>query len=280
MGALEVLKTGMPTNANDAVQQAVARSPAVAATIENLRAARAGEQVRRSALQPRVEARARVGGGKNYGGMDGRQGDAAVELVLNWNLFDGGASQARVREQTNSVAQAMALRDQACREVRQTAAIAYNDASKLMNQVNTLARNSAAIERARQAYRQQFEIGQRSLLDLLNAENEAYTARRALTNAVFDRALAHARTLAATHQLSVQLELARDLVPRDSAGWSAGDDAARCPTQAVAVAALRVGASADDRPLADGVPAAAAVAVPTAARTPARTTQLAAAPGK
>jgi adhesin transport system outer membrane protein len=54
-----------------------------------------------------------------------------------------------------------------------------------------------AIEKARDAYRQQFDIGQRSLLDLLNAENELYTAKRSYANAETDLQLAYARTQAA-----------------------------------------------------------------------------------
>jgi len=242
MGALEVMRAGMPRSAEEAMNLALTKSPVIAAGIENLRAARAVESQRKSAYQPKVEARARVGGGKNYSGVVDRQGDASVELVMNWNLFAGGADQARVREQANLVGQALDLRDKACRDVRQNVAVAYNDAIKLNNQLSVLARNAAAIERAREAYRQQFDIGQRSLLDLLNAENEGYTARRALTNAVYDRAIAHARTLAAMSQLNVHLEIARDLLPKGMEGWSAGQDGpGRCPPQTVDMGALRAG---------------------------------------
>ena len=89
------------------------------------------------------------------------------------------------------------LRDKACRDARQTTAIAYNDTRKLVDQLIYLDRNTLAIEKARDAYRQQFDIGQRSLLDLLNAENELYTARRAYANAEYDLGFAYARTHAA-----------------------------------------------------------------------------------
>lgn len=240
MGAIELLRAGMPGSAPEAAQMAIRRSPAVAAAIESLRAARAGESGRRSAFQPQVSVRARATGGRNLSGVDGRKADAGVELLLNWNLYNGGADSARVREQQYAVQQAYDLRDQACRDVRQTVLVAYNDTTKLVSQLGSLGRNSAAIERARDAYRQQFDIGQRGLLDLLNAENEAYTARRALTNAVYDRALAYARTLAATSQLTARLNLSRDLMPNDAQGWSAGDDVAgRCPAEAVDVEPLK-----------------------------------------
>ena len=246
---------------------ALSRSAAIAAGIEGVRAARANASRAKSALQPQVSARAHVGGGRNLGGVDGRKSDASVGLQLNWNLYNGGADGANVREQQQAVEQAMDLRDKACRDARQNALVAYNDASKLSNQLTTLGRNSAAIERARDAYRQQFDIGQRSLLDLLNAENEAYTARRTLTNAVYDRAVAYARTLASVSQLNTQLGLARDLLPADGANWSAaGDAAGRCPAVPVDVNPLRAGV---DTSLPGMAAAPAVAAAPVAAAYPA-----------
>jgi adhesin transport system outer membrane protein len=227
---LAPLDAKLPASAPEAVKQAVAQHPAIRAGIASMQAADFAVKTRESLLQPRVEFRARTGRGNNYNGLEGRRGDTGAEVVLNWRLYDGGADRARVREQAALLGQASDLRDKACRDVTQVAAIAFNDVGKLREQIVLLKANTDAIERARQAYRQQFDIGQRSLLDLLNAENEAYTAQRALANAQFDRALATARTHAALGQLTQQLGLSRSLQDDDATGWQAGDDApARCP---------------------------------------------------
>jgi adhesin transport system outer membrane protein len=157
-------------------------------------------------------------------------------VVLAWNLYNGGADQARVRQAANLLDQAADLRDKACRDTRQTAAIAYSDVRKLVEQKAVLDRNTIAIEKARDAYRQQFDIGKLSLLDLLNAENELYTARRALANAQFDHAVAQARTLAAMQRLTRELGLAvpaeRPAIADDEAP-GASDLPARCPAELV-----------------------------------------------
>ena len=69
------------------------------------------------------------------------------------------------------------------------------------------------------------------LLDLLNAENEVYTARRAYANAEYDLGFAYARTHAAMDQLGATLGISRiDNVANDASGWQQGDDApTRCP---------------------------------------------------
>ena len=223
---------GLPASAGEAVTLAVQASPAVSAGIENLRAARSAAQGRAGAAwQPRVEARLRTGTGRNFDGVPDQKRDTSAEVVLNWNLYNGGSDQARIRQAADLVNQASDQRDKACRDTRQVAAIAYNDTQKLGEQVQALDRNVLAIEKARDAYRQQFDIGQRSLLDLLNAENELYTAKRAYANSESDLLVAQARMLAATQRLTTQLGLARaDIGIAPPSGWSMGADApTRCP---------------------------------------------------
>jgi adhesin transport system outer membrane protein len=229
--------SSMPANADDAVGAAIRQSASISASIESLRSARSSAQLRESAFQPRVEARVRTDTGRNLDSIRDRRSNATAEVVLNWNLYNGGADQARVRQQVNIVSQAADLRDKTCRDTRQVAAIAYNDTRKLAEQLQLLDRNTLSIEKARDAYRQQFDIGQRSLLDLLNAENELYTAKRAYANAEFDLGIAHARTHAAMNQLATTLGVARtDAGAADVANWSAGDDApGRCPVLSTAV---------------------------------------------
>ena len=57
------------------------------------------------------------------------QAASSAEVVLNWNLYNGGSDQARVRQYANLLNQAGDSRDKACRDARQTAAIAFNEAS-------------------------------------------------------------------------------------------------------------------------------------------------------
>ena len=235
-----MMRTALPASAGEVMNLAVRQSASVSASIKNLRAARSTADARQSAFQPRVEARLRSSLGKNIDGVADQSRNSAAEIVLNWNLYNGGADQARLRQQANFVSQAADLRDKACRDTRQTTAIAYNDTRKLADQLVLLERNTLAIEKARDAYRQQFDIGQRSLLELLNAENEVYTARRAYANAEYDLGVAYVRTHAAVFQLSAQLGVSRiDTPANDAAGWQQGSDAPlRCPLLVAEVVAL------------------------------------------
>jgi len=236
VGKLAAAKTGLPASAGEASTLAIQTSPSISAAIEFLRAARSTAKGREGqAWQPRVEARLRTGTGRNFDGVPDQKRDTSAEITLNWNLYNGGSDQARIRQAADNVNQAADLRDKACRDARQTAGIAFNDTRKYAEQLEALDRNVIAIEKARDAYRQQFDIGQRSLLDLLNAENELYTARRAYANAESDLLVSQARTLAATQRLTAQLGLTRPAADGNiAAGWTTGEDVPqRCPATAI-----------------------------------------------
>ncbi|MCW7541966.1 TolC family outer membrane protein [Aquabacterium sp. A7-Y] len=275
------LTAGLPLTASSAVEAAVSHSGTVTAAIENLRAVRAQADGRKAAYQPRVEARLRAGVGHNYESVRDQRRDTVAELVMNWNLYNGGADDARARQLADLVNQAADLRDKACRDVRQTVAIAFNDTQKLVDQLRYLDANQLAIEKARDAYRKQFDIGQRSLLDLLNAENELYTARRAYANAEYDLGIAYARVHAGTGTLLSTLGITREEpASAEAQGWSAGEDGAagRCPAvgpdfqptprAALDARAHRLSSSAPEVPRAPATPVPAPAGSP-----PARATQ-------
>jgi outer membrane protein, adhesin transport system len=224
---------GLPAQASEAVTIALRNSSATNKVGETLRAARAAASASEGAFQPRIEARLSSGTGHNYDGVVDQQRDTKAEIVFNWNLYNGGGDAARVRQGANLLNRAADQRDQVCRDARQVTSIAFSDIRKLSEQLPALERNTLASEKTRDAYRQQFDIGQRSLLDLLNSENELYTARRSLLNAQIDLSIAHARLLAATQRLGKQLGLNVVLPPAPPAeAEGAPDDRpARCPVE-------------------------------------------------
>ena len=228
----------LPASEQDAMRAAALQSPVVAGAIENLRAARSAAAGRKGAFQPRVEARVRAAGGHNLDAEPYQKKDATAEIALTWNLFNGGSDSARERQYASLLYQAENLRDKACNDTRETIAVAFNDVKRLNEQLGYLDRNVVAIQKARDAYRQQFDIGQRSLLDLLNSESELYTARRSYAMAEEDLATAIVRTYAGMGTLVASLGLkrpeAQELAPEAQNWGIEGDASSRCPLTTVA----------------------------------------------
>lgn len=212
------------------VPNTVRSNPEFLSAVSNIRTVRADADLRRSANYPTLEFRALQSVETNRSGVNGDYRDTALQLVLNYNLYRGGSDSARIKQYVEKLNATYDLRDKVCRDVRQTALIALNDVSKLEAQIGFLSQHELSTAKAREAYRQQFDIGQRSLLDLLDTENEFYQSRRALANAEYDLSLARARVLAANGSLlgALKLRPLHNEVPPLPGGVEEGDDAMLC----------------------------------------------------
>ncbi|MDO8813098.1 MAG: TolC family outer membrane protein [Gallionella sp.] len=204
----KLAKQVLPNAAAAVLSVAVDYHPAILAAVENVRSARYDLYGRWAKYQPTVNLSIAQTHSKNLAGVDGATGNATAKVTLNWNLFSGGSDSARSTQYAGRLDAARDLRDKACRDIRMNLAIAYNDIWKLQEQLNYLDQHQLSIEKARGAYQKQFDIGQRSLLDLLDTENELYQAKRSYVNAEYDLAIAHTRTLAGMGRLVSSLGIA------------------------------------------------------------------------
>lgn len=216
LAASSLDQTNLPANIREALQLAYQGNPGFHAAIKNISAVQANVKVERSGYYPKAELRARQVVSRNNNGFDervdaARYGDeSAIELAITYNLFAGGATRSAVRRALEEVNQAKDLRDKACVDLRQTTQIAYNDSLRIKEQLKSLDQHRRSSDKVRTAYSEQFKIGQRSLLDLLDAENEYFQANRAYTSAQADLNIAHARTLTAMGELLPALKITRE----------------------------------------------------------------------
>lgn len=185
----------IPESSNDALLRAYQLNPALNAALENLRSAKAELKGQNAPMMPRLDLRMRQELENDTDGIVGDYDESAVELVLTYNFYNGGADSARKREYHQRVNAAHHRHELECRNTRQQVSIAHNDIDSLAEQIDYLSRNQKSTERARQAYRKQFDIGQRSLLDLLDSENEYFEISRSLVNVEHDYLTAQIETL-------------------------------------------------------------------------------------
>ena len=210
----EPFKLGtMPASSDALMRDGLQGSPTLNAAIENVRASKSAIDSSRAAYLPRVDFRAYTSSENNTAGILGATRVNGIEVVLNYNLFRGGSDKARERQAVDQKEQAHDLQEKACRDVRQTLSIAYSDVRSLSEQQRYMDQHRLSTEKSREAYRQQFDIGQRTLLDLLDSQNEYFEATRSYINARYNQAAAQARTLAGMGQLVTALGVNRADVP-------------------------------------------------------------------
>ena len=122
------------------------------------------------------------------------------------------------------------MRDYTCRNLQQELSITWNNMARLRQQMPFLREHVLSTSKVRVAYQQQFKIGQRSLLDLLNTENELFDAQRALVNGQYDLKKAEYQWLTLSSQILPVLGLAQphdDSRPEEQQALKLPDDLLR-----------------------------------------------------
>jgi len=195
----------LPGLRDEVLRQAYRNNPAVNRAIEDMRAAREASSATRGDFFPRIDLRYRNEFETDSGGVRGDFDLQAVELVMTYNFYSGGSDVARRREANARYYAAVEARKQACLNTRRDTMIAFNDIAALDRQVRFLEDQLASQERARAGYSDQFELGQRSLLDLLDSQNEYFDTQRALVQARARLVSSFAAALAETGSLTKAL---------------------------------------------------------------------------
>lgn len=151
--------------------------PVLLAARAQVAAAEAAAQRAAAWSRPSISVRGRVnspqlpnGDRKWFGGYD-------VGLVSEWNPFDGGGGESAANA---ARVQVLAAEDQLAarrRDLSTQIGVLWSQRENRRSRTESLAQLTQGAEKVREAYWQQFQVGRRSIIDLLNAEAEAYQAR-------------------------------------------------------------------------------------------------------
>ncbi|WP_086774819.1 TolC family outer membrane protein [Vibrio coralliirubri] len=198
----------LPSSSQVALQQAVDNHPEIKASLLDIDAAR--KEMRREKGDYYPELKLELHANKNdnvsnpLGGVDE---DARLMLTMDYDLFNGFSTDSRVESSAWRVEEARAIRLRTEREVREGTQLAWNAYKMLEQQKSLLQQNVDAAKIAELGYIQQFNVGRRSLLDVLDAKVEVFLARRNFISTEYDQTLAAYRVLNAMGMLTYALRI-------------------------------------------------------------------------
>ncbi len=192
-----------PRTLDGAVAQGITENPAVGAAEHGVDVAALQVKVSEGALYPSVTVSGSVQKGYDTSLSTVESLQASVTGQLTVPIYQGGSEFSTIRQSKETLGQRrleLALnRDQARANVVQ--AWGQLDAAKA--QITATQAQVAAAEIALNGVREEARVGQRTTLDVLNAQQELVNARVAMVTAQRDRVVASYSLLAATGRLSV-----------------------------------------------------------------------------
>ena len=199
----------VPESRETAAAKAAVGSPTVLIANADIDVAKAELRGSRAGYYPRFDLELGAAANRNVDGVEGGGVDAQALLVVRYNLFRGGADIAREREAFARLEEARHALRQVQRDAEEEARVAYNALTTAQARLELLRAAVEAQRATRDVYAQQFDLGQRSLLDLLDAENELFVARSNLTTAEYTEIFGVYRVLAVIGDLLMTLDIDR-----------------------------------------------------------------------
>ena len=191
----------VPASLQDAEVAARANNPRVQESVADLQTAREVTRAARSEMGPRVnlEATARIG--DDIDGFRGRTTDLQGRVVMRWLVFNGGTNIHNVREQQARADEAHARVFEQTRRAEEDARSAWSRLTNQSRLVSELETQSRVADDLLLSYREQFNVGRRSLLDVLDAQNTRQNVQAQAETARLAKLYAQYRLLASTNRL-------------------------------------------------------------------------------
>ncbi len=194
-------QTALPLSVELATQLAFQNHPVFKVSQVDVDSARFQHQQSKSANLPTFSIEANQTWREDAGGIEGTSDELSAMLRMRYNLYNGGSDADRSKSTAYQLNKAKDLRDRTFRSVEEGLNLSWSALYMTTQQKEFLANHVDSASDTVVAYRKQYRIGKRTLLDLLNTENELFEARKNYLDAKYDEQYAKYRVMNATGNL-------------------------------------------------------------------------------
>lgn len=193
-----------PSTLNNAITVGVAENPSVTAALYGVDVAQLQVKIAEGALWPTLALQGSVQQQNFPTILQPNLFLGTVMLNLSVPIYQGGAEYSAIRLNKETVGQQRLNADQVRDQIRANVVQAWGQLEAAKAQIEAAIRQNDASERALTGVRNEALAGQRTTLDVLNAEQALVNARVALIVAQHDRVVASYALLSAVGRLSAQ----------------------------------------------------------------------------
>ena len=194
----------LPDNEDDAVGLAKVNNPSVVAADFTERAARDDIDLVTGELLPTLTLDGSVGAARDVVGGDSETDTQSITLNLNVPLYQAGGVYSRVREAKHTASRRLSEYATEQRQAEELARDSWADLQSARARIESFQAEVRAQEVAYDGVQQEAQVGSRTVLDVLDAEQELLNARVGLVQAQRDTVVAAYQMLSATGRLTAE----------------------------------------------------------------------------
>ncbi|MBF8273307.1 MAG: hypothetical protein HW380_2412 [Magnetococcales bacterium] len=191
----------VPKDRKEALKLALNIHPAIFSAQEAYFASKEQSLAQNSAFAPAVNLLLTANNDAHLAGSPGRSESMSAVVEMTVNAFSGYKDVHTKRESAYNMAQAQSLLDKALLDITENLANSYALLTAAKSRRDLFASQVKENEKVREAFFKQYGVGERTLLDLLDVENELFSARNSLVTEHYQELAARHRVLANMGQL-------------------------------------------------------------------------------
>jgi adhesin transport system outer membrane protein len=192
---------GLPSTLEEAIETAMQHNPGLVAAKSDLDAAIAAQKQARGAYHPRFDLEVGATRNDDTDGTIGANDDETAVVRMTYNLYRGGADKARINEaQAREFAARETVRS-VQRSVTEDVTLVWNELEDILVRLQYLETHVKSTNEVLKVYNEQLSLGKRTLLDLLDVQNELLRANVAYLTGEYTALLASYRVSASTGRL-------------------------------------------------------------------------------
>lgn len=185
----------LPASLTEATDIALLNHPTLRSAYADIAAAQALHRSAKSTYYPRFDIEIEKRWDEDINGIEGKDENLQAMLRMRYNLYNGGKDSANRKRTAAAVQQSAEVRNNARRQTIENLRYAWSAKKYVGEQLVYIKEHIKLTYETLEGYRKQFSIGRRSLLDLLNTEDEYNSALRTLVTSESEYLIAQYRIL-------------------------------------------------------------------------------------
>lgn len=174
---------GLPRSKDEGLTVALRYNPTLLAAESEREAARQAFHATAGAFVPNVSLVGRASHGNDADTFIGKRDDVSGKVVISWDIFRGGQDAWHRVETAERYTEETLRHARLQRDALESIDKAWAARTITASRIAALQRQLVAEKKTIAIYREEYEIGRRSLIDLLNAQNQYFNAAVSLTSA-------------------------------------------------------------------------------------------------
>jgi len=191
------VKIAMPKSIERAAMYAINNNPSIMVSNYNIKGAQSLLKQKKKEYYPKVDLEISqfyndVSESNSFDSVDDR---FRARLVFTYNLFRGGADKAEVQKNISKINQEVEIKRDLKRQTIESLDLSWDAYKMLSLQLKDLKEFKDFSEKTLVLYREEYDLGRRTLLDLLSAQNDVIKARNQIITAQYDYLLSKYRIL-------------------------------------------------------------------------------------